>query len=413
MSSRERPLAGGAAARYLLLGSALLLTSIGLVMIYSASSVVSVSDRLGGSSQALKQLAAVGVGGLIAFGLSRLDYRVLKAQAMRLWVVSLGLLGFGLVAGLVSHGARRWIKIGSFQFQPSEIAKVAVVIALAAVACEWQRGKTPGKVLIGQAVVLGGIPAAAIIAQPDLGTTVMLVFGVLVVLVLAGIPFAWMLSAGAAVVALGVAFIFSAEYRLARLTGFLRPEDDPLGGGYQIIQALYAFGSGGIKGVGLGLSRQKYYYLPEAHNDFVFAVIGEEAGLIGTLLVVAVFAVFMWAGFRIAAGASDRFGRLLAGGLTGMLSIQAVINMAAATQLMPVTGKPLPFVSFGGSAMLGAMIALGLLLSVSEYGAMAPRAVKVRRMPEGGVREGTSERGRNSRSHLSRTGGGRASRRRA
>jgi len=204
----------------------------------------------------------------------------------------------------------------------------------------------------------------------------------------------WIAAAGGLGAAVAVLMIAIEPFRVRRVLGFLDPWSDPTGRGYQIIQALLAFGTGGVDGVGLGLSRQKFFYLPEAHTDFILAIIGEEVGLAGTLFVVVVMAVFVWAGLRISAGARDPFGRLVAGSLAGMLGVQAVLNIAAVTGLLPVTGKPLPFVSYGGSSMLVTMICLGLLLSVSQYGALAPRAVRSRPRGEGADGEGASERWR-------------------
>ena len=176
---------------------------------------------------------------------------------------------------------------------------------------------------------------------------------------------------------------------------------------------MLAFGTGGVRGLGLGLSRQKWFYLPEAHTDFIFAMVGEEIGLLGTLSVVAAFAVFLYSGIRIAMGSRDQFGKLVAGALTGMLAFQAVLNMAAVTGLFPVTGKPLPFMSYGGSSMLVTMISLGLILSVSEYGGCAPRAVRAPTKSKETVRASSDERGRNRGARLSRADGRKPVRRRA
>ena len=185
-------------------------------------------------------------------------------------------------------------------------------------------------------------------------------------------------------------------YRLARVNSAFDPWAQAQGKGYQAVQALLAFGTGGWSGLGLGLSRQKWFYLPEAHTDFIFAMVGEEAGRIGTLAIVAAFVILCYAGFRIAMGSRDQMGRLLAGALTGMLGLQAVLNMAAVTGVFPVTGKPLPFMSYGGSSMIVSMISVGLILSVSQYGACAPSAVKApsRRIEEP-PRASTDERRRN------------------
>lgn len=412
MSAPKHSYAGGARARYVLLGAALLLTAIGLVMIYSASSVTSLAKEGSSWLYLERQLFFAGAGWLIALVVARVDYRRLKEHGLKLWGVCVALLVVVKLMGVASHGAQRWIPLGFVRIQPSELARVACVIMVAMLAAEWQRGRLNDKDFGIRALLMTAIPAGLIIIQPDMGTTVTLVVAVVIVLILAGIDLRYVATAGASLVVLGAVFITQSEYRMARWTGFLNPWKDPGKGGYQIIQALYAFGSGGLDGVGLGLSRQKFFYLPEAHTDFILAIVGEEAGLVGTLTIVVGFCLFAWAGFKIASGARDGFGKLLAGGLTGMLCFQAVVNMAAVTGLMPVTGKPLPFVSYGGASMLVTMLAVGLVLSVSQYGMLAPRAVRTRPMKEHASESGRDRR-RHGGTHISRSDGGRPARRRA
>lgn len=413
MSAPRHAYAGGTGARYWLLGSAFFLTAFGLVMIYSASSIMALAREGNSTVFLVKQLVAAALGWGLALLLARFDYRLLKDRANAVWALCVALLVVVLMIGVVTNGAARWIPLGIVNLQPSELAKIGCIIAVAAVALEWQRGRLLDKHFLGRVALLTVVPSVLIIMQPDMGTTATLVVTVVIVLLLAGIKMRWVLGAGTFLVSLAALFIWIEPYRMRRVTGFLNPELDPIGSGYQIIQALYAFGSGGLDGVGLGLSRQKFFYLPEAHTDFILAIIGEEAGLLGTLAVVAGFCVFVWAGFRIANGARDGFGRLVAGGLTGMIAFQAVLNMAAVTGMMPVTGKPLPFVSYGGSSMIMTMIAVGLLLSVSEYGMLAPRAVRVRRPAEEHVRESSRERRRDGRAHIPGADRGRPARRRA
>jgi cell division protein FtsW len=410
---RDTVYAGGANARYWLLGSAVFLMVFGLVMIYSASSVTALAKEGNSWIYLAKQLVFIALGWAVAIVLGRFDYRLFRQRSMLVWAGAVALLVVVLLYGFVSHGARRWIPLGLFNLQPSELAKVACVIAVAAVAIEWQRGRLDTKAFGTRALMLTAVPAALIMLQPDMGTTATLIVAVVLVLVLAGIPMLWVAGSTAGLVALGAVFIFAEQYRLERFLGFLDPWKDPAGKGYQTIQALYAFGTGGLQGVGLGLSRQKFFYLPEAHTDFILAIIGEEAGLIGTLAVVVGFAIFVWAGIRIAAGARDDFGHLIAGGITGMLAFQAVVNMAAVTGMMPVTGKPLPFVSYGGSSMLVTMTCLGLLLSVSRYGARAPRAVRSQPRVQEGARESNRDGRRDGGAHLPRADRGRSTRRRA
>lgn len=415
MSAPRHDYAGGAGARYLLLGSAVFLISFGLVMIYSASSITA-TVREGSSWYFFaRQMLFAATGAAIAAALARFDYRRLRDRAQVIWYGGLALLVLVLLLGVVRGGARRWIPLGFFNLQPSELAKIACVLLVAGVALEWQRGRMPTKALLWKAFIATAIPAALIMLQPDLGTTMTLVVAVACVLILAGIEFRWVALSTVAVVAAGVLMIAIEPYRVKRFVSFLDPFADPLGKGYQSVQALYAFGSGGLQGVGLGLSRQKFFYLPEAHTDFILAIIGEEAGLLGTLAVVVGFIVLVWSGFKIATGARDGYGRLVAGGLTGMLAFQAFLNMAAVTGIMPVTGKPLPFMSYGGSSMIVTMICLGLILSVSEYGALAPRAVRVKpkTIKEKKPREGADERRGNGRPRIPRSQRRRDTRRRA
>lgn len=413
MADRKTTFAGGAGSRYLLMGAALFLTMFGLVMIYSASSITA-SVKEGSSWYYLvRQLIFVTVGTVIAAVIARFDYRRLKSRAVVLWAGANALLVVTLLLGVVRGGARRWIPLGLFNLQPSELAKIACVLLVSALAVEWMRGRAETGRFLGRIAMIAGIPSLLIILQPDLGTTMTLVAAVAMVLVLAGINWRWIFGVAAGIVSLAVVAIIAEPYRMKRVLAFLDPWSDPLGKGYQTVQALLAFGTGGIDGVGLGLSRQKFFYLPEAHTDFILAIIGEELGLIGALAVVVGLGVFVWAGFRIAIGARDQFGRLVAGGLTGMIAFQAVLNMAAVTGLLPITGKPLPFVSYGGSSILVTMICVGLVLSVSRYGACAPRAVRTRGEVEEPRRESPDKRRRDGGPHLSRVDGGRASRRRA
>lgn len=412
-TGRKEVFAGGPWARYMLLMATVGLTLLGLVMIYSASSISATFKQGSSWHFLLRQLVSTGLGVIVAFGLSKFDYRRLQGKAPVVWLVSIGLLVVTLLIGVVRGGARRWIPLGIINLQPSEIAKIACVLLVAAIAVEWQRGRIPVSQFARRAAVAALVPSVLIIMQPDFGTTVTLVIAVGFVLLLAGIDWRYVTLAGTGAVVLSALIVFTSDYRMRRVLSFLDPWADARDKGYQSVQALLAFGTGGVDGVGLGLSRQKFFYLPEAHTDFILAIIGEELGLIGALAVVAGFVFLTWAGFKIAIGAKDPFGRLVAGGLTGMIAFQAFLNMAAVTGIMPVTGKPLPFVSYGGASMLTTMMCVGLILSVSKYGALAPRALRKQKRNEGDGREGSGERGRNSRPHLSRVDGSRATRRRA
>ena len=413
--SRPQKLAGGPAARYLLLAATVFLVLVGLVMIYSAASV---SDyvRYHDSAHHLKrQLMWICLGAIAMIVAARTDYRALRKLALPIWGSSVALLLFVDVAGVVRGGARRWITLGPLgTFQPSELAKLACVMLTAYLVTEYHRGKMTEQQLLGRVALMVGGTAALVLFQPDLGTTLSILLSVSIVLIIGGVGLRWIGTSVAVIALVGALAIWQEPYRMERLTAFLHPFADPQGAGYQTIQARLAFGTGGWTGIGLGLSRQKFFYLPEAHTDFILAIIGEETGLLGTLAVVCAFAAFTYAGIRIALGTRDTFGRLLAGGLTGMVATQAAMNMAAVTGLMPVTGKPLPLVSFGGSSMLLTAACIGLVLSVSSHGALTPRAVRVRPADKESQRAIHSQRRGNRRSHLPGPDGGRkAVRRRA
>ncbi len=269
MTGAKHHYAGGPGARYWLLGSALFLSTIGLVMIYSASSVRALAESGNSWTYLMKQAMFIAAGWGMAIVAARFDYRRLKEGWLVVWLGAVGLLVAVAFIGFASHGAQRWIPLGFFNLQPSEFAKVACVIAVAVAAVEWRRGKLPDNKFLTRVLVVAGVPSILIILQPDMGTTFTLLIAVTIVLVLAGLRLRWVFAALGGLVALGVVFIVAAPYRLARVTVFLDPWKDARGKGYQAIQALYAFGSGGLSGVGLGLSRQKWFYLPEAHTDFV------------------------------------------------------------------------------------------------------------------------------------------------
>lgn len=368
--------------------SVLALCGFGLMMVYSASSVKDY-QVLGNSAYHLVKQAQWLAAGMAAMVLaSRLDLRLSSRplpahrDAMVVgflaWGVSVAGLLAVLVAGVERYGAKRWLQIGPMGLQPSEFAKVGCVLLVAAVLARWRRGELPSDQAFWQVTGMSSLVFALVIFQPDMGTAVSIAAGVFVLLVLADVS-AWLLAGIAGVsAAAGAALIAFEQYRMDRLLAFLDPWSDPSDKGYQIVQSLLAFGSGGVRGVGLGLSRQKFSYLPMAHTDFIFAIIGEELGLIGALLVVVAFAAFVAGGFMVAMGSLSEYDRLLAGGLTGIIGTQAIINMCAATGLMPVTGIPLPFVSYGGSSLMLALGCVGLLLGVARRAERAPAAVRTR-----------------------------------
>jgi cell division protein FtsW len=361
-----------------------------------------------------KQLGWLAVGLVALLACARIDHRIWKRLAWPLLGLADLMLAFTLTHGIGKWGAQRWLYIGPVGIQPSEFAKLAVVLTLAVVLSDRTKRELPlsGRIMWIGAIVL---PVAALVmAQPDMGTTMVVLVAAYALLALGGMEGRYLVGLGAAALVAVPAMIFMEPYRAARFLSFLDPWKDPRGDGYQIIQALYAFGSGGLRGVGLGLSRQKFFYLPAAHTDFIFAIIGEELGLLGTLAVVAAFIVIAYAGIRIAFGAKDRFGRLLAGGLTSLIVVQGVMNIAAVTNVMPVTGIPLPLVSAGGSSLVFVMACVGIVLSVSAHGTRAERARAAGPREEERPGAGASEWRRDGRPRLSSIDGGRApSRKRA
>jgi cell division protein FtsW len=365
--------AGTPAAKYALLGATLVLALGGLLMVYSASSA-SDYQKLGDFAYHAKRQAIWVLAGLVFMLVAaRTDYRVTRKISWALVGVTDALLIAVDIAGVGKYGAQRWLAVGPLVIQPSELAKLACVLATAVLIAGTPPAQRRLKYIGGKLALIVAPVVLLVMAQPDMGTTMSILIAVFIVLMLGGLARGDLVRTAALGIVAVPVFILVAPYRAARFMAFLDPWADPMKKGYQIIQAMYAFGSGGLGGVGLGLSRQKFSYLPAAHTDFIFAIIGEEMGLIGTLTVVVAFGVIAWAGLRIAMGAKDSYGRVLAGGLTGLIVTQAAINMAAVTGLMPVTGIPLPFVSSGGSSLLFNLGCIGLILSVHAFGSRAGR----------------------------------------
>jgi cell division protein FtsW len=404
--------AGGPLPRYLLLGSMLFLLLGGMVMVYSASSVADFVEYQDSAYHLKRQALGALLGGLALLVAMSVDYRKVRWAGPALWLVSVTGLVLVLVMGVGKWGATRWIDLGPITVQPSEFAKLACLMLTALLLQQYRSGRIGTATFWRRLGLVVGVVVVLVMLQPHFGTTVTILLSVYLSLLIGGVSFALLGGVALAGLTALAGLVAIAPYRMRRVTAFLDPFADPQGSGYQSIQALYAFGSGGLDGVGLGMSRQKFFYLPAAHNDFIFAIIGEELGLIGALSVVAAFAVMAYAGVRIALGARDGYGRVLAGGLTAMLVTQAIINMGAVAGLLPVTGVPMPLVSSGGSSMAFVMLCIGIILSVSTYGARAERRVSSGSRESAGAH--SAERRGNRRSHLSGLDGGRsASRRRA
>jgi cell division protein FtsW len=316
----------------------------------------------------LKQLAALLLGGIAAFFVYRIDYR----RFAKPWVVY-GAYGVSLSAAAFAlflppiNGARRWIPLGVAMVQPSELLKVALVLLLAyQLSRKTERAGNPERALV-PALVFSAAAAAVVVLQPDLGTAACYMMLCAVLLWLAGARARWFLVGGLAMLPILAALMLSADYRRARLLSFLKPEADPLGAGFQAIQSLIAVGAGGWFGNGLGGSRQKLFFLPFPHTDFIFAIVGEELGFVGAVGLVVCFGIVAWRGLRAARRAPDAFAGFLAAGATAMIVVQAAINLSVVLALVPTKGIPLPFVSYGGSSLVTCWIAGGLILNVSQH----------------------------------------------
>lgn len=354
----------------LLVATVAVLNAIGCVMVLSASSVESLSNYGTAWYFFRRQLiwTALGVGAFVAA--SRLDYRQWRRAVVPLLVVASGLLLAVLVPGLGIEvwGSRRWLGFSSVRFQPSEIAKLALVVFAADVLARRARRVHEAREALLPVLGVFGAFAVLVMLEPDMDSTVVLGLIVATVLTVGGVRMKHLVTLGASALGLAALFAVAAPYRRARVFTFLHPAADPSDQGYQLMQSLIALGSGGWTGVGLGAGRAKWMFLPNAHTDFIFAVIGEELGLLGCLIVVLLFAAFAVLGVRAALRAPDRFGMLLAAGITVWIVSQALINLGSVVGLMPVSGITLPFVSFGGSSLLIAMGAAGILANVARQG---------------------------------------------
>ncbi|HET6570994.1 MAG TPA: putative lipid II flippase FtsW [Solirubrobacterales bacterium] len=367
----------------LLLTATLCLLAFGAVMVFSASSTTRILNDGGLSDSAfyLKRTLLFGAVGLAIMHLTaRHGLATLRRLTPAILALSMFLLLIVLFGGTSVNGSSRWIGPGFIQLQPSELAKVALILYGAdLLARKPKRARTieglmPFLLVVGAATLL-------IVAEPDLGTAMVVAFGVAATLIAAGMRIRDLAVIAAALAFFGLLMTVIEPYRMARLTGFLNPGADANGAGFQAAQAKIALGSGGIFGVGIGNGVQKAFYLPEAHTDMISAVIGEELGLVGILGVVGLFSLFGYAGLQVAKKAKDNYGKLLVAGLTSLVLVQATINLFAVMGLAPLTGVPLPLVSYGNSSLMATLFAIGLILNVARGG--TARAGKLR-VVEGG-----------------------------
>jgi len=362
-----------------LFGVTLALCLIGVVMILSASAVTAEHEYGRAYIFLLRQAAWLLIGLSGMFVLMRTDYRKLREPVVVYPVVCTVLLLLLATFFLdKSHATHRWIKFGPVGIQPSELAKLAVILYLAWF-LDLKRRHRAGMEFCKEDFLQTILPAVGpifiyvclILLQPDLGTSIDIVLIAAAVLFVAGLSWKWIAAGAAVTLPVLLLLITQVSYRQARLLAFLDPGSDPQGAGFQLLQSLIAVGSGGFSGVGLMESKQKLFYLPEAHTDFIYAVICEELGFLGAITVIALFAVYGWRGLRAAFSAPDGFGRLLALGITAMVLSQALINFAVVLGMVPTKGIPLPFISYGGSSLLVMLLATGVLLNISQQAAEA------------------------------------------
>jgi cell division protein FtsW len=350
----------------------ILLVGMGLLMIYSASAMQIYLPAAGATSHPyyflIKQGVAVALGALLAWGAASVDYR--RLDHPRLIAFALGGLFLALVAVLFRapiNGTRRWIDMKVMSVQPSEFGKVALVVALAALLSRREEEiEHPTRTLLPVAALLG-LFAGLVLLEPDFGTAVSYFLVASAMLFFAGLRLRWFMGAALLVVPTAAAYIWSASYRRDRILTFLHPEADPLGKGFQTIQSLIAVGTGGVTGLGLGHGKQKLFFLPYPYTDFIYAIVGEELGLVGCAVVLVLFGLFFARGIRAAIHAPDSFGRLLGVGLSVMIVVQALVNVSVVLSLFPTKGIPLPFLSYGGSALWADLLAVGILLNVSQH----------------------------------------------
>ena len=354
---------------FILIVVTLMLLSIGLIMVYCASAIWAAYKFDDSFFFVKRQMLFAGIGVFAMFFIMNINYWTWRTWAKVLVIVCFILLIAVLIPGIgmERNGSRSWIGVGAFSIQPSEFMKLAMIAFLAKFLSEQQKYITTIKKGLAPSLGLVFLAFGMIMLQPDLGTGTVMVGTCVVMIFVAGariIHFVWLGLMG---VAGFVVLVLSAPYRIKRITSFLDPWEDPLGSGFQIIQSLLAIGPGGLFGLGLGQSRQKFFYLPEPQTDFIFAIISEELGFIGGSFVILLFALLLWRGIRIALGAPDLYGSFVAVGIISMVAIQVMINIGVVSGLIPVTGITLPFLSYGGSSLTLMLMAIGVLLNISRY----------------------------------------------
>jgi cell division protein FtsW len=345
------------------------LLAVGLIMVYSASAIWAEYKFDDSFFFAKRQMLFAAAGIMAMFFIMNIDYWTWRTWAKAIVIICFVLLVLVLIPGVgnVRNGSRSWIGVGAFSIQPSEFMKLAMIAFLAKYLSERQKLITSFRKGLVPSLGLAFLAFGMIMLQPDLGTGTVMIGTCVVMIFISGAKISHFAVLG--LIGLGgfAGLVLSAPYRMKRITSFLDPWEDPLGSGFQIIQSLYAIGPGGLFGLGLGESRQKFFYLPEPQTDFIFAILAEELGFIGGSFVLLLFSLLLWRGIRIALGAPDLYGSFLAVGIIAMVAIQVMINIGVVTGLMPVTGITLPFLSYGGSSLTLMLMAIGVLLNISRH----------------------------------------------
>ncbi len=345
----------------------LMLTAYGLIMVYSASSPNAFYVKNDSTYFFRNQLIWSVLGIITLFVTSLIDYKFIKKIRMIIYLVAVGLLGIVAVAGATVNGAKRWIRVGAFSLQPSEFAKIAIVIMCAYVLSKlvdthWKKSLP----YVFSCILIFAVVGIFLLFQPHFSAMIIIVGSIGIMMLVAGIPLRIFGVVAAIAGALGAVVVAIESYRLERVLSFMDPFKYKQDSGWQVVQSLYAIGSGGATGLGLGRSRQKYLYIPEPQNDFIFSIICEELGFIGALLVIVLFIALLWKGAKIALNAPDKYSMILTFGLLAIVAVQALLNIAVATSSVPATGIPLPFFSAGGSSFVFQMLSMGMILNISR-----------------------------------------------
>lgn len=356
---------------FILIITIFLLLAIGLVMVLSASSPSALAQSGNSYQYFSKQLLFAVLGIAAMFAISKIDYRFYQKFYKHSWIIAIALLVLVIVVGKNVNGAKRWIYVTeTLSFQPSELVKFLMIIFYAGILVKNRDQLSKyGQGFIKHLCLLAPI-IGLLLLQPHFSASIVIIGICSIMMITAGCKFThFIFTGGSFGVPAVLALILKAQYRLKRVVTFLDPWQDMTGDGWQVVQSLYAIGSGGLFGVGLGESKQKYLYIPEPHNDFIFSILSEELGFIGCAIVIILFGIFIWRGILIAMRAPDMFGSLVAIGITSLVAIQVIINIAVVTSSMPATGMPLPFFSYGGTALFILLCEMGVLLNISRASA--------------------------------------------